>query len=170
MVRLDMAELWKAAEITVAAAAAATSWAGSDYEGILAHVATISPSAMAVSREKYEIDQRGAHTYTWYDDSTGFEVAALPAIAAPMWSARVRKAINAAENESRAYKYGSERGGIMDAPADRRRAGGAIVRWYALMACDLWGIYEPPVVRWFQPLTEAIEALTNDIPKADLQP
>lgn len=155
----DELTLLEAAEVTVAAAVTAVSWAGSDGEGVLAHVATISPSMMAASRERYEIDRGGPCAHTWYDDSTGFEVAALPAMAAPMWSARVRKAIDAAAAEIR---------GLAGAPADQRRGVRVAVRGYALMACDLWGIYEPPV-RGFQPITEAIAALTNEMLEADLQ-
>lgn len=141
-------ELLEAAEITVAAAAAAAGWAGVDAEGVLSYVASLSPLAMAQSRVYYEFDQRHVRAYTRYDFEHGFEVAALPATAAPTWASRVESARVCAKSEVGIY---------------------AIPRWSALEACALWTSDDSLLLNTFHQISEVVEGFTQGLMARELQ-
>lgn len=140
-------ELLEAAEITVAAAASVAGWAGGDAEGVLNYVAALSPLAMAQSRLYYEFDQRHVRAYTRYDASTGFEMAALPAVAAPTWASKVEAA--------RVRTLAARR--MYDMP-----------RWCALEACAVWISGEPFVLNTFHQISAAVENYTQTLMTREL--
>jgi len=141
-------ELLEAAEITVSAAASAAGWAGGDEAGVLNYVAARSPLAMAQSRLHYEFDQRHVRAHTRYDASTGFEVAALPATAAPTWASRVEVALVCAKSEVGMY---------------------AMPRWCALEACALWTADDVLLLSTFHQISAAVEGYTRALMTRDLQ-
>lgn len=140
-------ELLSAAEITVSAAASAVGWAGGDDAGVLNYVAALSPLAMAQSRLYYEFDQRHVRAYTRYDASTGFEVAALPAVAAPTWASKV----DAARVEAKAAS------GMYNMP-----------RWCALEGCALWTSADPLVLNTFHQISIGVEGYTRALMTREL--
>lgn len=171
----QLQELLDAAEVTIAAAAAALGWAGEDDSGVLEHVAAISPVVMAVSRYGYEMDQRYA-PHRLHEKSDRLEMAALPATAAPTWALAVDQASAAAAAEAhspdlppwlvlsparssllqpRPSGLLTERVGPADDVCRRLRADCAFLRYLALRVCAMWG--DDPL-----PLND-IRDLANDV-------
>ena len=134
-----------AAEQTIEAAAAALLWVGPDAHGVLEHVANASAERMVSSRYCYWVlesvrcqygpDEQQAFEKDLIDfvSSNDFEVAALPASAAPTWTDSVREAISdvlCAARESPTQR---------DDEVERRRVVELSARGYALRACSYWG-------------------------------
>ncbi|MDV3249562.1 hypothetical protein K7Z54_23455 [Mycobacterium avium subsp. hominissuis] len=102
-VTVRSSELERAAEQTIAAAAAALLWAGEDSQGVLAHVAVADPQLMVGTRMVYERLAAGRTTHDiianlreeYRTTTTLFEVAALPWLVAPEWASQVIRALPA---------------------------------------------------------------------------
>lgn len=145
------AQLEQAAEQTISAAAAALLWAGEDSYGVLSHVASVSAAAMAESRMAYAalayvrdcLTTESQHNVDeeLHGMMPRFEIAALPATAAPSWAASVSKARDEALRDGHAADYSDGRGIIMCHPDTtlQKRAQAGHVKSYALQACLMWG-------------------------------
>jgi len=142
---VDWAALERAAEQTIAAAAAAVLWAGEDNHGVLAHVAAATAAKMAESRVGYAM-VHASPPEGWDEEMTrgllsAFEEAALPADAVPAWTASVSAAMEEAlqdRDSSTCIDDHGRRTQHAD-PATSLRAAHGLVRFQALWMCSMWG-------------------------------
>lgn len=145
VITASIEQLEQAAEQTIEVAAAAMLWAGQDSRGVLEHVARASAARMAQSRRGYAFLQScrlnfAADEQRAFDESlsnivlsTDFEVAALPAAAAPPWTEAVCAAMNEALDDNRDITMQRNDAAV------RLRALHVSVRYHALMVCSYWG-------------------------------
>jgi len=142
MMAVDWAILERAAEQTISAATAALLWDGEDRQGVLDHVAGTTVARMVVSRVGYSVVCPEGFDETLPPDLwSAFEVAALPAAAAPAWAASVSAALADALQDSASGTRADWRGRIVphsDATVRLRSVHGA-ARSRALWVCSLWG-------------------------------
>ena len=139
------AQLELAAEQTIAAAAAALLWGSQDSYGVLEHDAGASAARMAQSRCAYALFLAARREVAGEDQQAvdedlrnwvaagSFEVAALPAPAAPQWAEAVRAAMWEAVDDNRDITM------RRDDPAVRLRALQVFVRSQALTMFSCWG-------------------------------
>jgi hypothetical protein len=140
MTTMGSAQLARAAEQTIEAAAAALLWAGQDSYGVLEHVAGASVERMAQSRCAYALFQTARREVAAEDRQAveedirdwlaagRFEVAALPAAASPRWA----ESVAAALVESAGLINSS------DSAVELRALKGSM-RCIALTVCSYWG-------------------------------
>jgi hypothetical protein len=139
------AQLELAAEQTIAAAAAALLWAGQDSCDVLEHVAGASAARMVGARCAYALFRAARREVAAEDQQAfdedlcnwvvagSFEIAALPAPAAPQWAEAVRAAMWEAVDDNHAITM------RRDDPAVRLRALQVFVRSQALTMFSCWG-------------------------------
>lgn len=171
-------QLERAAEQTIAAAAAAVLWAGEDSQGVLRHVAGLAAARMAADRHAYnsiiELGRAAAPTYAGgaefaesfrlgHAASPFLEPSVLPEGAAPQWSARVEAALSEAFDDRAGGMCSDDRGRSVSHPdpAVQVRSVHGSVRVYALLLCKLWGC---------DPLPFQIEHLTHVVSYTALPP
>jgi hypothetical protein len=154
------AQLERAAEQTIEAAAAALLWAGQDSRGVLEHVASASAAQMAQSRCAYALYQAARRDVAAEDRQTfdedlsnyvleSFEVAALPAPAVPQWTEAICVAMRKASDDKES--------------AVGLRALHGSVRYHALTVCSWWG-RDPLLLEQIGTLSRIVLLQTSPVP------